>query len=343
MVNYTSVINVGVAFLLIMAAGFIAKKLKVTRSRHIAAVNKYVIQLTLRAQMCRAFALKDLYSMSFKPLLGCVCMSLTTQILLAIYVAVIPVQNKFETFIGLVLPVVYLNYVIIGVPLFNSIWGEANNAITSVIIMSNDIVIIPIYQTCASLFSVRKSKEEAAKKAAENQVDGEDVTEGKKFTIKDFGKILLNVFKSPIIQGIIVGMIYSLSTLKLPIYLDRFLYTIQASCVGLALFSAGGFLAKTSLISCTWLEFFTAIGFRFIVMPFFSCVYSYAIKLTNQQIRQCLLMCLVTSSTAVYPIAQGTGIKVGVASTMVLWSTILFVPFMILWNFVLDKMNLFKE
>lgn len=339
--NYTSVLNVGISFLLVMTCGFIAKKTKIIRRKHINAVNKYVIRITLLPQMCRAFAMRNLYKMNFKPLLGCICMSLTTQIVLGIFCAIVPLKNKFETFIGLVLPVIYLNYVIIGVPLFNSVWGEANNAITSVIIMSNDIVIIPVYQTCASLFKIQKEKQKLAKKA---QVHGEDVTgDAKKFTIKDFGKILLGILKSPLIQGILIGMVYSLTTLPLPVYIDRVLYTFQASCVGLALFSAGGFLASTSLISCTWFEFFTALSFRFIVMPFFSCVYSYAIGLTHQQIRQCLLMCLVTSSTAVYPIAQGTGIKVGVASTMVLWSTVLFVPFMVVWNLVLDSLKLFKE
>ena len=331
MVNYLSVINVGVAMLLIIILGFVCVKVKIVKPKNIPKINKFVFKITLIPQMCRAFALKDLYSMSFKPLLGCILMSITTQILLLIIVQFIPTTDKFKTFLGIQLPVVYLNYVIIGVPLFNSIWGEENNAITSVIILSNDLFIIPIYQVLVSIYKIRKARESAT--------EGEEAN----FSCSDVLKIIGNVFKSPLIQGIIIGIIWSLSTLPFPQYLQTLTVSLSGCVVGVSLFCVGGFLSQYSLMACSWTEFLVGMFLRFFIMPLLSCCYSYAIGLNNTQIRQCLIMVLVTSSVACYTISSAAEINPGVSTSMILWSTALFVPIMIAWLASLDALGLFIE
>ena len=329
---YISVLNVGGAMLIEMIIGFVCGKLGLITQKSVDKLNKFVFKATLLPQMCRSFALKNLYAMNFKPLAGCALTSISTQIILAIVVNVIYwKKDLFEIFLGIQLPVIYLNYVIIGVPLFNSIWGEENNAITGVIIMSNDLIIIPIYQALTSIYKIRKAKEEA--------VDGDEEVKG--FTWHDVLMIILNIFKSPLIQGIILGIIWSLTTLTLPIYLDRLLSTFQSCVVGCALFCVGGLLSTFSILGCSWLEFILGMLFRFIIMPLFTCIYSYAIGLSGVETRQCLVMVLVTSSSACSSISLAANIKPGVSTTMILWSTIFFIPFIMAWLSVLDALNLF--
>ncbi|EAX93041.1 Auxin Efflux Carrier family protein [Trichomonas vaginalis G3] len=283
--------------------------------------------------MARSFAIRNLYTMNFKPLSSCITMSLVTQITLAILCFSIPLQDKLGTFISIQLPVIYVNYVIIGIPLFNAIWGEENNEITSVIIMSNDLIIVPIYQILSSIWKIRKN----------NQIRRENNEPEEKFSYKIILRSFFAIFKSPIIQGIIVGIAWSLTKIKLPIYLDKLMLVPAQTISACALFCVGGFLAQHSLIACKWYEFIIAISWRFIIMPFFGLLFGWLMHLSNSQIRQCCTMASVTSAVASYPMSNETGVGQGIASTMIFWTTILCVPFIIAWLYVLDSLKLFIE
>lgn len=333
MADYLPIIWVGLALILEIAIGFVCVKFGILPKTYLAHVNKFDFRVVFIPLMARAFAIRNLYTMNFKPLSACILMSLATQITLAILIFAIPFEDRLGTYISIQLPVIYVNYVIIGIPLFNSIWGEANNAITSVIIMSNDIVIVPIYQILAAIWKIRKTNEERR----ENNEPEE------KFSYKIVIRAFLSVFKSPIIQGIIIGIIWSLTKLKLPLFFDRLMLILAQPIVALALFCVGGFLAQHSLIACKWSEFIIAIVWRFIVMPFFVILFGWLMKLSNTEIRQCCAMAAVTCAVAVYPMSMDTGVGAGVASTMIFWTTLLCVPFIIAWLYTLDALHLFME
>lgn len=333
MTNYTNILNTGIALLLEIALGFVCIKFKFIPKKYLAAINKYDFKLTFIPLMARSFAIRDLYSMNFKPLGACVLMSISSQILLAILCFSLPFQDKFRTFLGILLPVIYINYVIIGIPLFDSIWGSENNAITSVIIMSNDLIIVPVYNVLSTIYNMR----------LRNKTLRESNLPEEKFTFTTILKVIKNVFMSPIIQGIIVGIIWSLTTISLPLYLDKLMIVISQTISACALFCVGGFLAQHSLIACKWSEFVIGVLFRFIIMPLLGLVFSYAIGLTATESRQVCVMASVTSAVACYPISVSTRIGEGVASTMIFWSTVLFIPFVIFWLWILDQLNLFIE
>ncbi|EAY21205.1 hypothetical protein TVAG_283740 [Trichomonas vaginalis G3] len=164
-----------------------------------------------------------------------------------------------------------------------------------------------------------------------------------KFSYKVVIKAILSVFKSPIIQGIIIGIIWSLTKLKLPVILDRLMLIAGQPIVACALFCVGGFLAQHSLIACKWSEFIIGLVWRFIVFPFFGVLFGWVMKLSNTEIRQVLAMAAVTCAVAVYPMACEIGVGQGVSSTMIFWTTILCVPVIIAWLYTLDVLKLFPE
>ena len=333
MTDYTNILYVGIALLLEIFIGFICIKFKFVPKEYIPPINNFDFKVVFLPLMARSFAIRDLYTMNFMPLAACALMSLSTQIILAILCFIIPFQDKFAQYIALLLPIVYVNYVIIGIPLFDAIWGSEHNEITSVIIMSNDMLIVPIYQIVTAIYKLRKTN-------IERRANGQPE---EKFTIKALLLIFLNIFKSPIMQGIIVGIIWSLTTIKLPVYLDRLMLTIANTITACALFCVGGFLAQHSLIACKWYEFILGLFFRFIVMPLLGCLFSDALGLSNSEIRQVTVLACVSSAFATYSISVNSGIGTGIASTMIFWTTILCIPFVILWLWVFDSLDLFLE
>lgn len=332
MADYTNIIMVGISLLLQIAFGFILVKFNVFPRENIPKVNKFCFKLCFIPLMARAFALRDLYSMNFLPLAAMACMSVGTQLLMGV-IFFLPLKDPFATYLSLLLPCVYINYVIIGIPLFNTIWGEENNAITSVVIMSNDIIIVPVYQCLSAIYHHRRRNKDRKARGEEEE----------KMSFKVFLGIIGNVFKSPIIQGIILGIIWSLIKVKLPLVLDRLMY-IMASCVsGLALFCVGGFLSQHSLIACHWGVFIGGLVIRFLLMPLLACVFSYAVGLSATESRQCCALSCVTTAVAAYPMSATNGIGMGVSTTMIFWTTVLVVPVIIFWLWVLDMLGIFIE
>ena len=90
-------------------------------------------------------------------------------------------------------------------------------------------------------------------------------------------------------------------------------------------------------------EFIIGLIFRFVIMPLLGCLYSVAIHLSNSEVRQVTVLACVTTAFACYPISASSGIGMGVSSTMIFWSTILCIPFVILWLWIFDTLGLFPE
>lgn len=111
----------------------------------------------------------------------------------------------------------------------------------------------------------------------------------------------------------------------------------------LSLFSVGIFLAQHSFIACHWLKFIVMLLIRHIISPLLAAVFAYLLHFNNKLARQCTLMTASPTAVACYLITSSSGIGTGAASTMIFWTTVLSVPFIIAWIAFLDKFNIFPE
>jgi hypothetical protein len=59
--------------------------------------------------------------------------------------------------------------------------------------------------------------------------------------------------------------------------------------------------------------------------------------------RQCIIMATLPAAVSSYLMSVNAGIGTGVASTMVFWTNMLFLPAVIGWFVVLDKFGWFIE
>jgi len=330
MVGYSETFSTGGSMLFQIFVGYIVIKYGFLPKEFIGLINGFVFRVNFVPLMARAFWNRNFGSLDFKPMLVTSCASISTQLALCI-LFLLPLEDPFFTYLSMVLPIIYLNYLIIGVPIFNSIWGEANNQITAVVIISNDLIIVPMYQILTTIYKIRQRNKE-------NLENGKEI---EKFSLSIIYEIAKNVISSPIIIGIIIGMTWSFIGLPNPIIIDQFMSVISQSTMGLALFCVGGFLSQHSFIACKWSIFLSSLFFRFIVMPSFSGLFGYLFGLSNLETRQCMIMTSFNTATICYSMSQTAGFGPDVSTTMVFWTVVLVVPMVTLWLWVLDQFKLF--
>jgi predicted permease len=111
----------------------------------------------------------------------------------------------------------------------------------------------------------------------------------------------------------------------------------------ISLLGIGAFLSANSIFACHILQLLFCLVLRFIIGPTFSALWAWVMKFPPTLARQCTVLGAMPLSTVAYAMASSTGVGVGAASTVVLWSVALVVPALMLWFFVLDSLGLFVE
>lgn len=332
MTNYSNVIQVGLGIILMIFIGFILSKTKVVAADTFNKLNLFLFKQCFPFLVASNLARRDIYTFDLMPFcigaFSCISMMIVYSL-----VFLFKLQDKFNMFLSTILPIISINYIIIGLPIFNSIWSENENLIVFIVCLSNDMIIIPIYLIMSDLYKIYKSN-------LEHREKGEEV---EKFNIASCGKILKNVFINPIILGYIVGISWSL--LKLPIF--RFFDTIliymsQVVFAGSCL-CVGSFLAQRSLISCPILQFVFCLAGRHVIMPSFTVLYCKLLKVKGKTATQCVVLTALPTAVGSYLLASSCGVGQGAASTMIFWTTIIFLPAIIVWMIILDKLNVFQE
>ncbi|OHS97471.1 Auxin Efflux Carrier family protein [Tritrichomonas foetus] len=333
MVDYVNFAQAGVSLLLTMIIGYVTCKAKLLKTKAINPINLFLLKCCYFPMIMRNIAVRDLRNLSIMPFVIGVLTNLTIYILSTV-IFLFPLRDKFYMYLSTVFSSVYVNYLILGFPIFNAIWDEKENVMVSIIALSNDIINIPIFLTLANIYTIRKENEEHLVSD-----DGEKA----KFSFKIFVEIAKRVITNTLILGIIVGFIWAATGFKLCNYVDSLTKTLGGSVLALCLFTVGGFLSQHSLIACGYIQFGVCIAIRHFLMPLIVSLYSTAFKLQPRLARQCVIMSCLPTATAAYPVSASAGIGSEVASTMIFWTSILGVPFQLLWLYVFDKLGIFVE
>jgi predicted permease len=327
---YDNVIHVGAAIILMIAVGFVLSKLKIVDPKCFDPVNRFLFKCCYIALILKIIVHQRLETMDFTPLLILVFSTLSANLLLSL-TAIYPVEDRFETFLETMLPSTYVNYIIIGLPIFNAIWGEENNVTATIITLSNDLVTVPLYFfLCGVQKFIVKNREHREK--------GE---EPDKFSVRIFWDIAVNIVLSPIIIGYIIGFIWAGFHIPVPLFMEQVIFVLYDACLPISCLCVGGFLAQHSLISCHWVQFAIGLLFRHIICPILAGVFAAIMGVSPITARQCLIMSALPSAVASYLLSSNQGIGAGVASTMVFWTNIAFLPTIVLWFVVLDALGLF--
>ena len=326
MVDYVYILQVGISMLLVICVGFFVFKFKFLPVRIVPYLNQYLLKACYVPLIFRSIGKRKFSELNFMPFVIGAFTTITTHILMCL-IFLFKFKDKFENYLGIILPCSFVNYLVIGIPIFDAIWGSENNVVVSLISLSNDLITTPIYLVLSGLYlSKKQEKETGVKLSVSNLVKG----------------ILIRIITNPIIIGNILGFCWALAEWEFPMFIKSLTYFTGNEVLGMSLLCVGGFIAQNSFVACSIVKLVIAIIIRHIIMPAISIPFCYAFKLSNDLSRQCvILQCLPTGTTS-FLLSSSLGIQPGVSSTMSFWSTCLSVPFIMLWVFVLDKLNMWK-
>lgn len=131
------------------------------------------------------------------------------------------------------------NFVILGMPITLNICGEENSAVTAMMIA----VVVPIYNFLAVILL--------------------EVFRGGKIELKE---VLIQLFKNPLLDGAIIGLMFKLFSLKLPYVIEDLIGDMAAVATPMALIILGISFEFSQIKECGRNLWFAVIG-RLIVIP----------------------------------------------------------------------------
>lgn len=333
MVDYVNVIQIGLSILVIIAFGFVAFKFKFLPLSAIKTLNFFLFKVCYICLIARNLSKKKIRELNFMPFVVGMMTTIATYVAFCLFF-LIPFKDKFKNYLSAVLPCAFVNYLVIGFPIFNSMWDPEENIMVPIISLSNDLITTPIYLVLSNIYLVKHEPLDAE--------PGEDAPK-KKSGFDIFKIVIMQIITSPIILGNVLGIIWSATGWKLPKFLSSLMDYLGDEVLGICLICVGGFIAQNSIVACHWIKFICCILVRHVICPLFTAIFSFAFHLSNKLSRQCILMSCLPTGTTSFIMSSISGIGPGVSSTMIFWSTILCIPFLIIWIEVLDNLHLFEE
>jgi predicted permease len=215
------------------------------------------------------------------------------------------------------LPSAYINYLMNGLPNFNTMWPEPENVMVAVLALSNDLITLPTYLILSSIYIIRRSNEEHVR-----------LNDGlqERFSIKILWRIFLRLITNPIVVGNAAGFCWAAAGWPMFPFLSNVLKYMGDAVLGLSLFCVGGFLSQHSLIACNWIHFIGCLLLRHFGMPALMAVFAAAFHASGKIARQCIVMACCPSATASYLLSDQAQTGPGVATTMIFWTTVCVVP-----------------
>lgn len=330
MTNYSTTIHTGISIVLVIAVGFICCKLKLIPEKNFQVLNLFVARVAFFFLTFRTLCGKDIRDLNWEPFGVSVLMIITVYLLVA-FMMLYPVKDRFGTYLSTVFPTVYVNYTVTGIVMFLSIWDESDIGVVTVILISDDLIASPLFLMLASVRNIVIQNQALRAKGEEPECSA-------KFLLV----ILSHIAKNMFLMGILFGLIYSSFPLPTCTFLDE-LNKLLGDCVlALALFNVGAFLSQQSVMACPWQQFLISVIVRLIVCPLVTIAYCYALKLPGKMSRQCTILSAQPTAVACYSMSLVAGIGKEVATTMTLWTSVLMVPSIIFWLFILDTFHMFE-
>ncbi|KAH0790762.1 Auxin Efflux Carrier family protein [Histomonas meleagridis] len=332
MVDYSNVISVGCAVITLIFIGFIARKFRIIKSYAFDRINTFIFKPCFVPLIANNVVYQDLSKIDFRPFGACALAIISTHVFL-LFVLIFKNENRLAYYLSTTLPSTYVNYVIIGIPIFDSIWDASENQILTVITLCNDLIAAPIYLILSGINTYLSNNREHVKKGEPKE----------KFSFKIILNIIIGIIKNPIIIGYIIGFFWAGVGIPTCYFIDRLIIIMSQCVLALSCFCVGSFLADHSLLSCSWVQFIICAVSRHIIMPLLTGLFSSALGLSGRQSRQAIVITTLPTAVASYLLSYNANIGTGASSTMIFWTNIFFIPIIIAWFAVLDALGIFIE
>jgi predicted permease len=327
------VVQVGVACLGLIGIGFLLSRFSIFPADEFKALGSFTTNFAFPFLLFRSLAARKIREISFLPFIDAILMSASLQAIVGLICFVCPFKDKLYTYLCTVLCSAYINYIIIGLPIFNAIWGNEYDHVPAICVFNHYILLVPLFLILAQLWKIKKAK-------AEQTAEGEQVPG---LTLRDVGMAFWTALKTPLVTGIFLGLIYSAIGLDYPIFLKYISKYMGDIVLVFAMCGIGRFLQVNSIMGVHWGQLLSCLFLRFFVSPGLAALFAWILKLDGRLARQCTILSCLPAANAAFVLGTSVGIGADVASAMVFWTLIFIVPVLIFWFFILDHFQLFPD
>jgi len=323
---YVDVVQVGLGMLIIIGIGWVLANSKIISPQMFSSANKFTSKLCLPMLMFTTLCKNKIREISFTPLFITLLMNISCHIILCL-VFLFGFSKPLELFVTLEISSCYVNYIVIGLPIFTSIWGESSSQVAVVCPFSHFLFLVPLFMLLTELVKISNT---------------EDPLSRKKITLKDVWNALLTSLKTPLLVGAFIGLAWSCTGLKPPIFVEKLSKIMGDVVVVFSLLCIGSFLENNSVFACDWRILVTCLAMRFFIAPLTTIGWCHLLRIDNLLSKQCTILTSMPLSTVAYLLATTTGFGIGSSSSVVFWSVILVVPIIMMWFFLLDYFNVYE-
>ena len=336
-IDYLQTVQQGVTIVLGIAIGYVTCKWSLLPKSATASINRFLLKTCYLPMITRSIWTRDVYHMSFYPFAIGVLATITFAVVLSIVTFVAKRCLSCDWMwldLSIFLPVCYLNYLVIGLPIFNSLWGEDENIALVVMNLHGDLCTVPLFLLLVNIYKIHVAN-------AKHKEDGDGKVE--RLSPRLFLSIGLRIITNQFVIGELLGFIWALTRWPPCPFLANIMKYLGDSVLAFCLFTVGGFLSEHSLMACGVLHFIVTMLLRMIAFPMVVGLYGYAFQVGPRLAKQCMIVACLPSATASFLLSNENNTGPGVASTMILWSTVVTVPAIIAWLYILEALHIFVE
>lgn len=310
MENLIISLNVVLPLFLLIALGYVLKKLRMYDGNSLNTINKLVFKVFLPVYLFHSICSSDLSAAFDIKVIAFAVLSLLIWFLLLMLL--VPRFEKANAKRGVMIQGMFRsNFVLFGLPVAVSLCGEDKIGTTSLLLG----IIVPIYNVLA--------------------VTTLELFRGGKPNVK---KILVGIAKNPLIIASILGVGVYLLNIELPYAIEKTVVDIGKVATPLALIALGGGF-EFSKVKGDFKQLMVTVAGRLVISPLLTVTAAILFGFRDEILVPILLMSGAPTAVSSYTMAQQMGGDADLAGEIVVFTTGISILTIFLWVFALKQFN----
>ncbi|OHT03338.1 Auxin Efflux Carrier family protein [Tritrichomonas foetus] len=141
----------------------------------------------------------------------------------------------------------------------------------------------------------------------------------------------------------ILGIIWSAIDVKMPVFLNDFVYDLEKATLGAGLFTCGIFMYQHPFLGCSAVKLIITLACHFVILPLISLFWSWICKNDSKTSMINVIVHSMPTALIGYVMSLNTGHAMRTASFTFFYSILLSLPFLMLWVIVFNELDIFKD
>ena len=308
MENFIISLEVVCPMFLMMLVGFIIKKIKIVDDSTLKQTNNMVFRIFLPLLVFRNIYTSDL-SVSFSPKLLLFALAAILALFFLAFVVIVCIEKDNRRKGVLIQAIFRSNFVLFGIPVITSLYGEESAGVASIIIA----VAIPLYNVLA--------------------VVSLEIFRGGRIDVK---KILKGIVTNPLIIGSALGILILLSGFEMPAMIDGTVDSLSKIATPLAFVILGGTFDFSTLKSDIRQLLIGVLG-RLVASPMIGLPISILLGFRGAELVVLMVMFGAPPAVSSFTMAQQMDADSDLAGSIVIIASIASIFTVFLWTFLLKQ------